>query len=46
MISQEFFDKYNLQEKSHNGYIYSMVTKGMYGLPQAGQIAHNSLVKN
>ena len=39
-------DKYNLTEKSHNGYIYDRVTKGMYGLPQAGRIAHDALVKH
>ena len=46
MISQEFVDKYNLTEKSHNGYIYARVTKGMYGLHQAGRIVHDALVKN
>ena len=46
MIPQEFVDKFNLQEKLHNGYIYARVTKGMYGLPQAGRIAHDSLVKH
>ena len=45
MIPQQFVEKYNLQEKSHNGYIYSRVTEGMYGLPQAGRIAHDTLVK-
>ena len=37
--------KYNLQEESHNGYIYARVTTEMYGLPQAGRISHNALVK-
>ena len=46
MIPQKFVDKCNLQEKSHNGYIYSRVTKGMYGHPQAGRIAHDALVKH
>ena len=45
MIPQEFVDKYSLQEKLHNGYIYARVTKGMYGLPKAGWIAHDALVK-
>ena len=36
MIPKEFVEKYNLAEKSHNGYIYARVTKGMYRLPQAG----------
>ena len=39
-------DKYNLKEKLHNGYIFTRVTKGVYGLPQAGQIAHDDLVKH
>ena len=34
MITQEFVDKFNLQEKLHNGYIYVRVTKGVYGIPQ------------
>ena len=33
MIPQEFVERYNLAEKAHDGYIYAMVTKGMYGLP-------------
>ena len=45
MIPQEFFDKYNLQEKAHNGYIYARVTKVMYGLPQSGWISNDTLVK-
>ena len=30
MIPQEFVDKCNLTEKSHNGYIFAWVTKGIY----------------
>ena len=45
MIPQEFVEKYYLAEKAHNGYIYAKVTKGMYGLPKVGQIAHDALVK-
>ena len=33
-------------KKSHNGYIYTKVTKGIYGIPQAGRIAHDALVKH
>ena len=32
--------------KTHNGYIYARLTKGINGLPQAGQIAHDALVKH
>ena len=46
MIPQEFVEKYNLAEKSHNGCIYARVTTVMYGLPQAGRIAYDSLVKH
>ena len=45
MITQEFVDKYNIQEKSHNGYICARITKGMYGLLQEGRISHDALVK-
>ena len=43
---QEFMNRYNLQEKAHNVYIYAMVSKGIYGIPQAGRIAQDSLVKH
>ena len=33
MIPQELVEKYNLAEKSHNGYIYTRVKKVMYGPP-------------
>ena len=36
MIPQEFVKKYNLKDKVHNGYIMARVTKGVYGIPQAG----------
>ena len=36
MIPQELVEKCNLTEKSHNGYIFTRVTKGMYVVPQAG----------
>ena len=32
--------------KTHNEYIYARVTKGMYGIPQSGRIAHGALVKH
>ena len=46
MIPHEFVEKYNLAEKSHNGYIYARVTNGMYGFPQAGRIKHDALIKH
>ena len=45
MMPQEFVEKYNFTEKSHNKYIYARVTKEMYGLPQAGWIAHDAMLK-
>ena len=36
MIPNVFLEKYNFKEKSHNGYIFARVTKGMHGIPQEG----------
>ena len=36
IIPQKIVDKYNLEDKAHNGYIFARGTKVMYGLPQAG----------
>ena len=46
IIPQELMDKYNLKYKVHNGYIFTQLTKGMYGLPQSGRIAHDALVQH
>ena len=46
MIPQELVNKYNLKETSNNGYIFARVTNWMYGLPQAGRIAHDALVQH
>ena len=46
MIPQKFVDKYNIKEKSNNGYIFARVTKVMYVLQQDRWISHDSLVKN
>ena len=46
MTPQDFVDKYNLIEKAHSGYIFAWETKGIYGLPQAGRIAHDDLLKH
>jgi hypothetical protein len=37
---------YNLQDKIHNGHAYVEIRKGMYGLPHAGKIANDKLVKH
>ena len=46
MILQEFVKTYNFAEKSHAGYIYARVTKGMYGPPQSGSIEHDTMLKH
>eukprot|EP00957_Ditylum_brightwellii_P174968 13322027-Ditylum_brightwellii.AAC.1 len=46
LIPQEIIDQYNLSPLVHKGNVYVKITKGMYGLPQAGRIAHDLLVKN
>jgi len=43
---QEVIDEYNLKELANDGWVYMEIRKGMYGLPQAGQIAHDKLVKH
>ena len=46
IIPQEFVEKYNFKYKVHNGYIFSRVTKGVYGLPQSERIARDALVQH
>ena len=45
-IPQESLDLYNLKGKTHNGYIFERVTKGVYGLPHEGWITYDALVKH
>ena len=46
-IPQEIIDEYNLTEKvDDKGYVYIKIVKGMYGLKQAGIIAHKELIKH
>ena len=35
--------EYHLRAIAHNGFVYAEVRNGMYGLPQAGQLAHEKL---
>jgi hypothetical protein len=43
-IPDEVIEHYNLRElATTDGYVYCEVTKGMYGLPQAGIIAQELL---
>ena len=46
MIPDEIYEQYNLHEYERNGHVYFEVRKGMYGLPQAGRLAHDRLVKH
>jgi hypothetical protein len=41
---QEIIEAYNLQDLIHKWYLHAEVSKGMYGLPQAGRIANNKLL--
>ena len=43
-ISPEIMERRGLQKFIHNGAIYFEVSKGMYGLPQAGLLAQERLV--
>jgi hypothetical protein len=45
IILQEIIDKYDLLEKAKNGHAYICIDKGMYGLPQAGRLANDLLIK-
>ena len=45
-IPDEIIKQYGLRDKaSKDGYVYMEVTKGMYGLPQAGLLANQLLEK-
>ena len=43
-IPEEVIQEYNLREKATpDGWVYIMVIRGMYGLPQAGSLGHDLL---
>lgn len=44
-IPATIMEQYNLHDLVHNGYVYVEIRKGMYGLPHAGRIANDRLVK-
>jgi hypothetical protein len=46
MVPQVIIDQYNLMPLVHNGYVMVEINKGMYGLPQAGILANQRLVKH
>jgi hypothetical protein len=43
LIPNEIMDLYNLHDLVCDGFIYIEVRGGMYGLPQAGRLAHDEL---
>ena len=45
LIPEHIIQQYNLKTKEKNGYIYTEIIKGIYGLPQAGILANNLLKK-
>jgi hypothetical protein len=45
VIPDDIIQKYNLLTMAHNGFVYVRVVKGMYGLPQAGKLANDQLIK-
>ena len=45
LITQEIMEEYNVMEHLVNGFAYSEINKGMDGLPQAGKLANDKLIK-
>ena len=44
VIPEEIVKRYDLERKVHKDKVYMQVNKGMYGLPQAGKLAHEKLI--
>lgn len=45
MIPPDIMLQYNLDPICHNGYVMVEIRRGMYGLPQAGKLANDQLIK-
>ena len=45
-VPQDIIDKYNLEEKIIDNYVYAKIKKGMYGLKQAAILAYEHLINN
>ena len=45
IIPPHIVKSYQLGKLTHNDKIYIQINKGMYGLPQAGRLAHQQLIK-
>jgi hypothetical protein len=44
-IPDEFIEEYNLHQYVHEGWVYFEITKGVYGLKQAGKLANDLLTE-
>eukprot|EP00804_Cyclotella_cryptica_P028768 CCRYP_018720-RA/>CCRYP_018720-RA protein AED:0.37 eAED:0.37 QI:0/0/0/1/0/0.25/4/0/1148 len=44
-IPDDFVQEYSLHDFAHNGYVYFEVSKGVYGLKQAGKLANDLLTQ-
>ena len=45
IIPEEILSQYNFRDIAVDGWVYCEIKKGMYGLPHAGKIANDRLVK-
>ena len=45
IVPQEIIENYNLSDIVNDGWVYTKIVRGMYGLPQAAKIANNLLKK-
>ena len=46
IIPQEIISEYNLLPLVNNGFVYILIQKGLYGLPHAGKLANDELIKH
>ena len=46
IIPKKIVEQYNLNEIATDGWIHIEIRKGMYGLPQVGILANNTLKKH
>lgn len=45
-IPADIINRYELDSKIHNGFVYVEIRKGMYGLPQSGKLANDRLCRH
>jgi hypothetical protein len=46
LFPPDIIEKYNLHTIAKDGFVYIEVSKGMYGLPQAGRLANEQLIRH